>query len=70
MALMNIYKNTETTVIINTLSKDFNIDEIKDIINYGTSYKHIWLVVDYLTYKLINVEGVEIVKNKSYVIKF
>lgn len=68
--LMNIYKNTETTVIINTLSKDFNIDEIKDIINYGTSYKHIWLVVDYLTYKLINVEGVEIVKNKSYVIKF
>lgn len=68
--LMNIYKNTETTVIINTLSKDFNIDEIKDIINYGISYKHIWLVVDYLTYKLINVEGVEIVKNKSYVIKF
>lgn len=68
--LMNIYKNTETTVIINTLSKDFNIDEIKDIINYGISYKHIWLIVDYLTYKLINVEGVEIVKNKSYVIKF
>ena len=68
--LMNIYKNTESIVIINTLSKDFNIDEIKDIINYGLSYKHIWLVVDYLTYKLINVEGVEIVKNKSYVIKF
>lgn len=68
--LMNIYKNTEATIIINTLSKDFNIDEIKDIINYGTTYKHIWLIVDYLTYKLINVEGCEIIKNKSYVIKF
>lgn len=66
------YQNTDYILIINTLSKDFKQFEpqIKDIVNYGLTYKKLWLICDLTMYKLIGVEGVEIKQNKEYLIKF
>ena len=75
------YQNTDYILIINTLSKDFKQFEpqIKDIVNYGLTYKKLWLICDLTMYKLIGVEGVELgtvsrgskgTNHKAYLIKF
>lgn len=66
------YQNTDYILIINTLSKDFKQFEpqIKDIVNYGLTYKKLWLICDLTMYKLIGVEGVELSNHKAYLIKF
>lgn len=66
------YQNTDYILIINTLSKDFKQFEpqIKDIVNYGLTYKKLWLICDLTMYKLIGVEGVELGNHKAYLIKF
>lgn len=66
------YQNTDYILIINTLSKDFKQFEpqIKDIVNYGLTYKKLWLICDLTMYKLIGVEGVELSNHKGFVVKF
>lgn len=75
------YQNTDYILIINTLSKDFKQFEpqIKDIVNYGLTYKKLWLICDLTMYKLIGVEGIELrtvsrgskgTNHKAYLIKF
>lgn len=66
------YQNTDYILIINTLSKDFKQFEpqIKDIVNYGLTYKKLWLICDLTMYKLIGVEGAELSNHKAYLIKF
>lgn len=75
------YQNTDYILIINTLSKDFKQFEpqIKDIVNYGLTYKKLWLICDLTMYKLIGVEGVELktmsrgskgTNHKGFIVKF
>lgn len=66
------YQNTDYILIINTLSKDFKQFEpqIKDIVNYGLTYKKLWLICDLTMYKLIGVEGVELSNHKGFIVKF
>lgn len=66
------YQNTDYILIINTLSKDFKQFEpqIKDIVNYGLTYKKLWLICDLTMYKLIGVEGVELGNHKGFIVKF
>ncbi len=66
------YQNTDYILIINTLSKDFKQFEpqIKDIVNYGLTYKKLWLICGLTMYKLIGVEGVELSNHKGFIVKF
>lgn len=68
--LKRIYTNSGYTFVINTLAKDFKPDEIKEIVDYALTFKKVWIICDCITYKLIGVEGIEIKKNKEFLIKF
>jgi predicted nuclease with TOPRIM domain len=55
--------------LINTLSKDFNKNEFKDMLEYAKIYKKTYFIVDKLVYDSINVQGIDLGKN-NYYIKF
>ena len=70
--LIKSFQNSEYIIVINTLSKDFKyfIQDIKKLVDYGQTYKKLWLICDLNMYKLINIEGIELKPNKEYLIKF
>lgn len=70
--LIKAFQNSEYIIVVNTLSKDFKyfIQDIKKLVDYGLTYKKLWLICDLNMYKLINIEGIELKPNKEYLIKF
>lgn len=53
--------------LINTLSKDFNKDEFKDMLEYARTYKKTYFIVDKMVYDSLNVQGINLGHDMYYV---
>lgn len=55
--------------LINTLSKDFNKNEFKDMLDYAKTYKRTYFIVDKMVYDSLNVQGIDL-GHDTYYVKF
>ncbi len=55
--------------LINTLSKDFNKNEFKDMLDYAKTYKKTYFIVDKMVYDSLNVQGIDL-GHDIYYVKF
>lgn len=55
--------------LINTLSRDFNKNEFKDMLEYAKTYRKTYFIVDKMVYDSLNVQGIDL-GHDIYYVKF